>query len=550
MGFKKNESQQITIYDRLNNLTDRERRFLENSWAKLFGDRIFPMIDESKFEVLFCNDNGRPNTPVNVVVGSLFLKELMGLTDEELVDSVILDPRFQYALHLTSFDEIPYSDRTPSRFRERLYKHEINTEEDLLKGEVERLGGEFAKLMKIKGTLKRMDSLMISSNCKNMGRLELMYTCIANLVEAIVESGEGGLLPERLLEYTKDGNKNAVCYRMEKDEVQPRQEAVAADAILLHGLCPEAQKGSDEYRLLERMLSDQTEDGKLKGNKQISPQSLQNPSDEDATYRSKAGKGYQGYVGNIVEDCGENGNIITKYDYDVNLHSDVKFAEEVIKDLGSQEEKVTIASDGGYASEDNFRAAEENNIELVTTTLTAQEPPAILNEFKTEGDEIKSCPAGYSPIDGKYIAEKETYRVHFDKLTCEKCPRLEECPVIMQKKRALVKLTQKAINRAAYVEKLSTEEYKSLARKRNGIEGTPSILRRRYGVDEIPVRGRVRSKMWFGFKIGAINIKRVIAYLSNSFCSGSSSMPYPQNIVQLLLAFVFRPDLLTTPAVA
>ena len=56
----------------------------------------------------------------------------------------------------------------------------------------------------------------------------------------------------------------------------------------------------------------------------------------------------------------------------------------------------------------------------------------------------------------------------------------------------------------------SDYEYKEYARKRNGIEGIPSILRRRYEIDRMPVRGLLRSKMWFGFKIGAINVKRVI----------------------------------------
>ncbi len=48
------------------------------------------------------------------------------------------------------------------------------------------------------------------------------------------------------------------------------------------------------------------------------------------------------------------------------------------------------------------------------------------------------------------------------------------------------------------------------------VEGMPSVLRRRYGVDSMPVRGLVRQKMLFGFKIGAINVKRVIAALSVS----------------------------------
>jgi len=57
---------------------------------------------------------------------------------------------------------------------------------------------------------------------------------------------------------------------------------------------------------------------------------------------------------------------------------------------------------------------------------------------------------------------------------------------------------------------MGTEEYKEHARKRNGVEGIPSILRRRYRIDKMPVRGLVRTKTFFGFKIGAINIKRVI----------------------------------------
>ena len=60
------------------------------------------------------------------------------------------------------------------------------------------------------------------------------------------------------------------------------------------------------------------------------------------------------------------------------------------------------------------------------------------------------------------------------------------------------------------MKKLSTEEYRALSKKRNAVEAIPSVLRRKYHVDNIPVKGLVRSKIWFSFKIGAINVKRVI----------------------------------------
>ena len=58
------------------NLTERERKALENSWAKIFADEIFPAIDEERFSVLYSDKASRPNAPVNVIIGALIIKEL------------------------------------------------------------------------------------------------------------------------------------------------------------------------------------------------------------------------------------------------------------------------------------------------------------------------------------------------------------------------------------------------------------------------------------------------------------------------------------------
>jgi hypothetical protein len=133
---------------------------------------------------------------------------------------------------------------------------------------------------------------------------------------------------------------------LKKDGVTTRLEEVTADALLVYELCGEGFSEFSEYQLLSRMLVDQTKDGQLKPNKEISPQSLQNPSDEDATFRRKAGEEHQGYVANVVEVCGENANIITQYEFDTNRHSDAEFGGAVIEQLGPQEEKQVLISDG------------------------------------------------------------------------------------------------------------------------------------------------------------------------------------------------------------
>lgn len=131
MSFVKNDNQQLTVLDSTFNLTEREKRMLEKSWAKIFADKVFPAIDENIFSVLYSKKASRPNTPVNVIVGALILKEALNVTDDEIVEAMAFDIRYQYALHTTSFEEQPISDRTLSRFRARVLSYETEHDVDL-----------------------------------------------------------------------------------------------------------------------------------------------------------------------------------------------------------------------------------------------------------------------------------------------------------------------------------------------------------------------------------------------------------------------------------
>jgi len=74
-------------------------------------------------------------------------------------------------------------------------------------------------------------------------------------------------------------------------------------------------------------------------------------------------------------------------------------------------------------------------------------------------------------------------------------------------------VSTKMTERARYLKKISSDDYLKLTRKRNGVEGIPSVLRRKYNIDTIPVRGLLRSKTFFLFKVGAYNIRKLIKYL-------------------------------------
>ena len=147
--FAPNTNTQLTFDDSTLNLTERELRVLRNSWAQVFRDEIFPYIDEALFSVLYSDAYSRPNTPVNVIIGALLLKEIFHLSDEELVFRLMFDVSFQYALHTTSCKEQPLSDKTLSRFRKRCYEYERETGVDLIHECIAKLSRRIADLMGI-----------------------------------------------------------------------------------------------------------------------------------------------------------------------------------------------------------------------------------------------------------------------------------------------------------------------------------------------------------------------------------------------------------------
>lgn len=117
--------------------------------GKNFADKVFPAIDENIFSVLYSKKASRPNTPVNVIVGALILKEALNVTDDEIVEAMAFDIRYQYALHTTSFEEQPISDRTLSRFRARVLSYETEHDVDLIHECVVKMAKEISDFMDI-----------------------------------------------------------------------------------------------------------------------------------------------------------------------------------------------------------------------------------------------------------------------------------------------------------------------------------------------------------------------------------------------------------------
>ena len=520
MSFHTNSSQQYSLTDITNNLTEREKKALENSWAKIFAEEIFPAIDEERFRVLYSDRTQcRSNTPVNICVGALIIKELFQISDDEIVENLMLDPRYQYALHTTSFEEQPLSDKTLSRFRKRCYDYESAYGIDLLHDCVADLSGKIAKMMNISPRIKRMDSLMVEANIKNLSRAELLYSCVAKLVVYIHKNHRDDLL-EGLEHYYNPNDFNQTFYYSDSTGTDEQIHSILRDADKLLTLCSTDFDDTTEYQLLVRCLSEQTviEDSvrrlRNKEDGDFSSDMLQSPTDPDATYREKAGKKYRGYVANLEESVSKNGSVITNYQFEQNTYSDSKFLQDNLQKTERQKESSVLVTDGAYYGAENANMAASKNIKLVTTDITGKEVPDIYADFELneESTKIIKCPAGNVPISCCRSSSNGHIHASFTKETCMNCPYKDKCKVKVHKKVCSIDISATAKYRAITRRYMKTDEFKALARLRNGVETLPSILRKRYHIDRMPVRGKIRSRFFFGCKIAALNVRKLFTF--------------------------------------
>lgn len=517
MSFKENSFQQMSFTDSFSILTAREQKALEKSWAKVFADEIFPAIDESRFSVLYSDKASRPNTPVNVIVGALIIKELFDYSDDEMVENLMLDFRIQYALHTTSFEEQPLSDKTLSRFRKRCYDYEMLYNKDLYHDCVKDLSASIAKLMEISGKVRRMDSMMIESNIRKLSRMELIYTCIAKLALCI-DKTDTSVLPDNLKHYIDPNDFNRVIYHQRSTDADNRMNQLLTDADKLLAVCEPGYQDSTEYDLFVRCLSEQTivenETRRLRTKEDgMRSDILQNPSDPEATFRKKSGKEHRGYVANLEESVGSNGSVVTEYQYEQNIHSDSQFIREHLEQMDVQEEKTVMIADGAYSGIENTQLAADKNVELITTSLTGKEAPDILAdfEFNEEGTKVLRCPAGHEPKSCSFMKQSNQCAVSFLHEQCAGCPYQNQCKPKIFKRVAKIVTSKAAHERAKIQRSMKREEFKNYARLRNGVETVPSNIRNNYHLEKMP-RGKQRGKFFFGAKIAALNFRKLFNF--------------------------------------
>ncbi len=146
---------------------------------------------------------------------------------------------------------------------------------------------------------------------------------------------------------------------------------------------------------------------------------------------------------------------------------------------------------------------------VVNTNLTGREARDIAADFKfnEDGTRVTECPNGKTPKSCS-CTKAGMCIVSFRKADCENCPFRNKCNPKEYARTTRVTISARTQRRAQMQRQRKTDKFKRLSAFRNGVETIPSFLRRCFGVDRMPVRGKSRMSFFLGCKVGGLNIMK------------------------------------------
>ncbi|MCP4146555.1 MAG: hypothetical protein GY757_02290 [bacterium] len=484
---------------------------------------------------LFFNlDFGRPSKELHTVIGVLILLQIHDMTDAETVQQLAFNLQWQYALNI--FEE---SDSAKYMSLKTLWNmRSIVVTNGLETTIFERITGKLASVFNVDTAKQRIDSVHIQSDMSRLGRIGIFNLTIHKFLVNLKRGHKDmfATADESIIDkYLSD--KSPSCFSMVKPSESKKTLAdVASDLYnLVKEFADNAKvKAMHSYKLLERVLkeqcnldaTDKDNPVKIKKPKEIPSDSLQNPSDPDATYSGHKGQGYQVQVMETYTETSDKQekartlNLITYVETEKACQSDalalipaIESVEE--RELGAKE----VKADSLYGSDDNIEAAKAKGVEVVAPTMGAGKKKDItLADFEFSDDgHVVSCPKGNKPSmsvenDGRSVQG-------FCPVTCAGCPCVNDCPVKTGKKYYYLRYNQKEQRLARRRQYEQTDEFKDRYRWRAGSEATMSEFDRRTGVKHLRVRGFKAVRYCAALKAVGINLFRAAAVLrANDFC--------------------------------
>jgi len=326
-------------------------------------------------------------------------------------------------------------------------------------------------------------------------------------------------------EYTNDDDDTAAAIECEGNDPAESTSTTEADngkdepSELVSTI--ETDDGKDEPS--ESVSTTETDDGKdepkavkPKAGTEIAGDSLQNPSDPDATYDGHKGQGYQAQImETCAETAGEKTLSLITYVYVEPAH--IHDSHALIPAIKQTQENGLapehLLADAAYGGDDNVLESAELGVALISPVLGNPKDGKIgLEAYLSEdNDDAILCPQKHSPIQ-KSRGKNNAYSAMFSSKHCAECPMLESCRVQAGKKGYYLRYTAKEIRLAKRRSYEKSKGFRSIYAMRAGIEASNSEAKQTTGLSRLRVRGLKAVTFAVTMKLLGVNIRRIAAF--------------------------------------
>jgi len=543
--IKSNKQQEL--FDPWHFLSPKRRKMLDDDWPGLFREHLLDELPVDRLARCFAEGMGRPTKELHTVLGALLLQQTMDLTDPATIEQLCFNIQWHYALNIPEeSDDAKYiSEKTLYSMRQLMIEHHLD---DVM---FDAIGQKLSLVFNVDTKKQRIDSVHIRSNMRRLGRIRIFAETISKFLVNLKRHHQ--VLFDAIDQKTIDrywGKKAMASFSL----VQPSQSAktlqvVSADLFDLI----EQFKGHEKvcamhsYKLMQRVLSEQCHtdhdtDNKaaIKKPREISSNSLQNPSDPDATYDRHKGQGYQLQVMETFsqsedpEEKQQTLNLITHVSVQTACEHDANALMPAITDTQDRQlSPEQLLADKLYGGDENHQSAEAANVELVAPVKRGNASDIIyLTGFAfNEKGYVTTCPAGNAPMQVKYKKKTDRFSAVFNQQVCDNCPLFDQCKLTPGKNKYFIRYNSRQYRIAVRRAKEKQASFIEAYRWRAGIEATMSEFDRRTGVKQLRVRGMPAVRFAATLKATGLNILRAGAVRkarmkAATACSGTISSIY------------------------
>ena len=490
-------------------------------WQGLFHETLLNLMPAEELAEHFHPRLGRPTKELYSVAGLIFLKACNNWTMEQAVNAYCFHLDVQYALNVSG-DDAELSLRSLERYT-KLFR-DMNLAHQVFDTVTKTLIGR----MELNLSEQRLDSTHVYSNMAMVGRTTLMVQAVKRLLTQLRRHHREryDALPDDFRTRYEDTSTCAPFGwgRSKADTAGRRRirQQVADDMnFILAFYDSEASiTNKDTYKQLLRVFEEHCEI--IEETVQVRPKSdspsLQSLTDLDVTYDGHKGRGYQAQ---IAQTCSEENThqLITDVFPQTAADSDSAALPEMLERLKDKDRKPdTLLADTAYGSDENTGLCADNDVELVAPAQKRSEKnrnklTALDFEIDEATHEVTRCPDGHTPRVAHFDPKSGEGFALFPSAQCNTCPRSAHCLVHPYQGDYRLKYSERSQRLDRRRRDQETPEFKTRYRKRAGVEGLMSALKRGYGFGRLRVRGMTAVSMELYLKAAGYNLKQAAKWM-------------------------------------